>query len=326
MPIASASSPPASGPTAADRICAAWIRPTARPVSSRGACAVAMARPSGPMPPKRPMPMRSDEQLLDARHRGATAPGSPRTRRAPSPRCPCGRGGRRAGPTPGARSPARSGATPIRTPAHSAAAPGSFTPSSRTKSGRNGQHEGEAREDGEHHRHGHELVAPGDRWGRGHDSSQHLADGQRAADARAACALRPLEPQRAGDLGGAAAEPHRGRRPERDHHVAPAHALAPAGAERLAGRLLRRDRERQRGRALGGRRRQRGPPPGSISLPTKRSPKRSSARSTRAVSTRSRPIPISTGAACPSDRTIARRALPAGRPGGGDAAHARTDL
>ena len=59
MPIVSASTPPASGPTAAERIWADWIRPTARPVCSRGQPEVAMARPSGPMPPKSPTPTRS---------------------------------------------------------------------------------------------------------------------------------------------------------------------------------------------------------------------------------------------------------------------------
>ena len=55
----SARKPPASGPTAADRICAACTMPTLRPVWSRGANDVAMARPSGPIPPKRPTPMRN---------------------------------------------------------------------------------------------------------------------------------------------------------------------------------------------------------------------------------------------------------------------------
>ena len=59
MPMVSARIPPESGPTAAARIWADWMPPTARPVCSRGASAVAMARPSGPMPPKRPMAVRS---------------------------------------------------------------------------------------------------------------------------------------------------------------------------------------------------------------------------------------------------------------------------
>jgi hypothetical protein len=54
----SAINPPARGPTAADRIWADWIEPTARPVCSRGAPDVAMASPSGPMPPNRPTPAR----------------------------------------------------------------------------------------------------------------------------------------------------------------------------------------------------------------------------------------------------------------------------
>ena len=57
---------PASGPTAADRICADWIEPTARPVCSRGARDVAIARPRGPIPPNRPMPGPQHEELADA--------------------------------------------------------------------------------------------------------------------------------------------------------------------------------------------------------------------------------------------------------------------
>ena len=59
MPTVSARRPPDKGPTAAARICADWMPPTARPVCSRGASAVAMARPSGPIPPKRPTAVRS---------------------------------------------------------------------------------------------------------------------------------------------------------------------------------------------------------------------------------------------------------------------------
>ena len=59
MPMLSASTPPPSGPMAAERICAAWTRPTALPVSSRRDWLVAIASPSGPMPPNKPMPTRS---------------------------------------------------------------------------------------------------------------------------------------------------------------------------------------------------------------------------------------------------------------------------
>ena len=89
---------PRSRPWWAERICAAWMRPTARPVSSRGAGAVAIASPRGPMPPKSPMPMRRTERLLDARDDRAEGEDAPRRRRAPSPRRPCARGGRRGGP------------------------------------------------------------------------------------------------------------------------------------------------------------------------------------------------------------------------------------
>jgi hypothetical protein len=74
MPIVWASNPPASGPTAAARICADWMLPTARPVWSRGASAVAMASPSGPTPPKSPTAVRRARSC----HTDVTAPDSAR--------------------------------------------------------------------------------------------------------------------------------------------------------------------------------------------------------------------------------------------------------
>ena len=125
--------PPASGPTAADRICAAWI-------ASHGEAGVARAaattwpwpRPRGPMPPKSPMPTRSAKSCQTSCADGGEQQQHHVRRRARAPPSASARSGRPGGPRRGASRPASSGATPIRMPAHSAARSSSSTPSCRT--------------------------------------------------------------------------------------------------------------------------------------------------------------------------------------------------
>ena len=185
-------------------------------------------------------------------------------------------------PQTGASRPASSGATPISTPAHDAAALGVAHPELGDVERQERQHEGEAREDGEHHRHRHRAGCAG-RPRRPRSREQpHLADAPAGRGARGAARVRPLEPSRRATSAARPSSRTRGGARE-SHHVAPVHALAPAGAERLAGRLLRRDREGDaRRRARRARRAARPAPPGPSAW------RRSARRSARAHARRAR--------------------------------------